>query len=101
MCTLKEIFAVRGDREGRQMPGIAAFPQTVEKFDVFNHSRKFFPSKSNFQHKAHIFYAAVANKKRFSAVPKLHCCNQIEPPSAVQELRRNKQRKGRRGSKRK
>ena len=25
MCTLKEIFAVRGDREGRQMLGIAAF----------------------------------------------------------------------------
>ena len=55
-----------------------AVSQAVEKFAVFNHSRKYFPSKGDFQRKTHIFYAAVSNEKCFSTVPKLHRCNQIE-----------------------
>ena len=72
-----------------------AVSQAVEKFAVFNHSKKCSLSSGDFRRKTGIFCAAVVNKKGFSAVPKSHRCNQRRTPPAAQKLRRNRQRKER------
>ena len=40
-------------------------PQAVEVIAVFNHSKKCFLCSGDFQHRLHIFCAAVVNKKAF------------------------------------
>ena len=55
-------------------------PQAVEKFSVFNHSKKCFQRSGDFRRKTCIFCAAVVNKKDFSSVQKSHRCNQRERP---------------------
>ena len=55
-------------------------PQAVEKFAVFNHTKKCFLCSGNFQHRLHIFCAAVVNGKCFLAVRKSHRCNQRGRP---------------------
>ena len=49
-----------------------AVSQAVEKFAVFNHSKKCSLSSGDFRRKTGIFCAAVVNKKGFSAVQKSH-----------------------------
>ena len=46
--------------------------EAVEKFAVFNHTKKCFLCSGNFRRKTGIFCAAVVNKKGFSAVRKSH-----------------------------
>ena len=67
-------------------------PQAFEEIAVFNHSKKWFPSKSDFQRRSYIFCAAVDNGKGFLTVQKSHRCNQRRTPPAAQKLRRNRQR---------
>ena len=50
-------------------------PQVVEKFAVFNHSKKCSLSSGDFRRKTGIFCAAVVNEKRLSTVQKSHRCN--------------------------
>ena len=69
-----------------------AVSQAVEKFAVFNHTKKCFLCSGNFQRRSYIFCAAVVNKKGFSAVQKSHRCNQRRTSPAAQKLRRNRQR---------
>ena len=53
-------------------------PQVVEKFAVFNHSKKCFLCSGDFQRRSYIFCAAVVNGKDFLTVQKSHRCNQRE-----------------------
>ena len=57
-----------------------AVSQAVEKFAVFNHSKKCSLSSGDFRRKTGIFCAAVVNKKGFSDVQKSHRCNQRRRP---------------------
>ena len=57
-----------------------ALPQAVEKFSVFNHSKKCFQRSGDFQCRSYIFCAAVVNGKGFLTVQKSHRCNQRERP---------------------
>ena len=57
-----------------------AVSQAVEKFAVFNHTKKCFLCSGNFQHRLHIFCAAVVNGKDFLTVQKSHRCNQKRAP---------------------
>ena len=79
-CTLRGVFAVLGEREGRQTPrdgGLfkVTVPQAVEESSAFNHSKKCSLSSGDFRRKTGIFCAAVVNKKGFSSVQKSHRCN--------------------------
>ena len=51
-------------------------PQAVEKFAVFNHSKKCFLCSGDFQRRSYIFCAAVVNGEGFLTVRKSHRCNQ-------------------------
>ena len=55
-------------------------PQAVEKFAVFNHSKKWILCNGDFRRKTCIFCAAVVNGKCFLAVRKSHRCNQRGRP---------------------
>ena len=67
-------------------------PQAVEKFAVFNHSKKCFLCSGDFRRKTCIFCVAVVNGKGFLTVRKSHRCNQRRTSPAAQKLRRNRQR---------
>ena len=61
-----------------------AVSQAVEKFAVFNHSKKCSLSSGDFRRKTGIFCAAVVNGEGFLTVRKSHRCNQRRTPPAAQ-----------------